>query len=112
MTTESDRELLELAAKAATAAGMPIIQSEAGPQVLERRLSDGTECYRLWAPQTEDGDALRLAVALGLVVDCSRPSAALPFTRHDYILSEGDDPARATRRAITRAAASIGRGEG
>ena len=60
----TDRELLELAAKAAAAAGMAIIDSEAGPQILERTSSDGTECYRIWNPLTDDGDALRLAVKL------------------------------------------------
>lgn len=111
MTTESDRELLELAAKAA---GIKAIR---GPDGLMRDCTGLDKAFNilaapLWNPLTDDGDALRLAVALGLVVDCSRPSAALPFTRHDYILSEDDDRARATRRAITRAAASIGRGEG
>lgn len=103
MTTESDRELLELAAKAA-GVDYHIDHLDGIPKMV----SDG----HVWNPLVWDGQALRLAVALGLVVDCSRPSAALPFTRHDYSLSEGDDPARATRRAITRAAASIGRGEG
>lgn len=37
--------------------------------------------HNLFNALTDDGDALRLAVDLGLVVDCSRPSAALPFTR-------------------------------
>lgn len=107
MTTESDRELLELAAKAATAAGMPIIQSEAGPQVLERRLSDGTECYRLWAPQTEDGDALRLAVDRK-ILHCHMD---LFHRFYEEEIASGLDARNATRRAITRAAASIGRGE-
>lgn len=96
----SDRELLEMAAKAA------------GPDVFGEPGSYFRRCAGAavtgWNPLTDDGDALRLAVALGLVVDCSRPSAALPFTRHSYDLSEGGNSPAATRRAIVRAAAAIG----
>lgn len=63
----TDRELLERAAKAAESAGMPTIQTEAGPQILARSTNKG-EIYRLWNPLTDDGDALRLAVRLGMFV--------------------------------------------
>lgn len=63
-----------------------------------------------WSPLTDDGDALRLAVALRLYVECN----------HSYVQTRdglniepyenyGDDPYAATRRAIVRAAAEIGK---
>jgi len=87
----SDRELLELAAKAAGVAIDPI------DAVHE---PDGWTC---WNPLNDDGDALRLAVKLNLLV------------LHDVHIApvniwEGEDPHAATRRAIVRAAAEIGRG--
>lgn len=100
---KTDRELLELAAKAA---GIPL-----------KELDDRYDCWeatpvligRAWNPLTDDDDAFRLAATLGLVVDFSRPSAALPFTRHSYDLSDGGGSAEAARRAVVRAAAEIGR---
>ena len=95
----NDRELLEWAAKAA---GMVAH-------------SDGTIYAgfgsREWNPLTDDGDALRLACTLGLSVDINN---ALYQTT--IIYEFGDDlsedhaagTASATRRAIVRAAASIG----
>lgn len=85
----TDRELLELAAKAA---GL-------------RVNFHPTASYN-WNPLTDDGDALRLAVTLGLVVDCSRPSAGEPF-KHHVIWIDGPCDNAATRRAIVRAAAEI-----
>lgn len=60
-----------------------------------------------WNPLTDDGDALRLAVALGLVVDCSRPSAGAPFYSHTHAEIGCTDWNAATRRAIVRAAAAM-----
>lgn len=62
-----------------------------------------------WNPITDDGDALRLAMALGLVVDCSRPSAGAPYTQHAFWLDDTMSTAELTRRAIVLAAAEIGR---
>jgi hypothetical protein len=96
----NDKELLELAAKAA---GIE------WPQ----KISDFSRQYdgvRSWNPLTDDGDALRLAVKLSLSIwrydtlSTSKPN----FT--DWQCDErGDDPYAATRRAIVRAAAEIGR---
>jgi hypothetical protein len=104
----TDRELLELAAKAA---GIRINywvydNDDDSPSVLE---SGG-----IWNPLTDDGDALRLAVKLGLTIeqrikgqecfveDCLYVEAG--HARYD----EGGKEA-ATRRAIVLAAAEIGR---
>jgi hypothetical protein len=111
----TDRELLELAAKAAAANGMPIIDSEAGPQILERKTADGTECYRIWNPLTVDGDALRLAVKLGIGVQSFSSfghshAGSEQITRSIVIKEQhGSEPYDATRRAIVRAAAEIGK---
>lgn len=114
MTTESkdireDRELLELAGKAAGYEGV-------------RPATFGMDCWMAmsegewlpWNPLTDDGDALRLAVKLGLTLEfCERrvlatyPSGVDEF---DFVDEKyGDDKTMATRRAIVRAAAEIGR---
>ena len=114
---KTDRKLLELAA---LAAGLvyehPGIAYPAGfkEQVATwHPVTSGCDKFEHiplaeWNPLTDDGDALRLAVKLGLVVDFSRPSAALPFARHSYDLSDGGNNAETARRAIVRAAAEIG----
>ena len=98
-----DRKLLELAAKAigitysVTKNGVFMVAPYANPLAKQE-----------WNPLTDDGDALRLAVNLGLVVDCSRPSAGRPFYSHIHAELECQDHYAATRRAIVRAAAAIG----
>lgn len=104
MTTETDRELLELAAKAA----------ELDVEYIDKR---GFEWRRNapkafypkvgineWNPLTNDGDALRLAVKLGLFAeyDCASQLQAISEV-------PGVNPYADVRRAIVRAAAEIGR---
>jgi len=73
-----------------------------------------------WNPLEDDGDALRLAVALGINISpvvLSYPHRtlvgyALPGRERKVGTVEfihGDDPYAATRRAIVRAAAEIGK---
>ena len=95
----TDRELLEWAAKAA---GLQNAKPAMGCGIVH-----GGGMY--WNPLADDGQALRLAVALGLVVDCSRPSAGPPFYSHLHAEIAMKDRDAATRRAIVRAAAEIGR---
>ena len=121
MTMTDDKTLLELAANAAgieydAEASKPhpknnvwfglwlVIHSE--PSEYQRRY---------WNPLTDDGDALRLAVKLGFKVNVLTTRME-PFTRvrqHEVgtIFEEEhrDDAAKATRRAIVRAAAEIGK---
>ena len=98
----TDRELLEAAAKAA---GIELGGwCEELDAFWKGKTGDG-----IWNPITDDGDALRLAVKLGLVVDCSRPSAGEPYKQHAIWLDALCDTAALTRRAIVRAAAEIGR---
>lgn len=105
----SDRELLTLAAKAA---GMHLTRVG-----YIKNGDEGNPVYRHpdyeWNPLTDDGDALRLAVKLGLrVKQLMNTKYALV---NDYIKDvymhepHGTDPLAATRRAIVRAAAEIGR---
>jgi hypothetical protein len=98
----SDRELLEMAAKAAG-----LIQ----PGWVDLRESGG------WNPLADDGDALRLAVKLEMnVFHAASGAYAIPFGDGEAPVEErasykdsGGDPYAATRRAIVRAAAAIGK---
>jgi hypothetical protein len=68
---------------------------------------------RNWNPLTDDGDALRLAVKLGVQVTIildGDDGDHSPKTMVDWATEEHlNDPYAATRRAITRAAAQIGK---
>ena len=97
----TDRELLELAAKAA------------GMEYTDLQWDEFDEKYVTWNPLHDDGDALRLAVKAD--IDAVQMGDA---TRADYMVGivfctvdvpHGDDPYAATRRAIVRAAAEIGK---
>ena len=96
----TDRELLELAAKAAG-------------YVVVSRCDDGRlgieGLGRWWHPLTDDGDALRLAVKLHFSV--KNTDIRTSVLGHDLIaVTEAHgDPYAATRRAIVRAAAEIGK---
>jgi hypothetical protein len=97
----TDIELLELAAKAADIYDA-LLETEDGFEFIGS--------YNIWNPLADDGDALRLAVACGLIVDCSRPSAGEPYKQHAIWRDETMSNAELTRRAIVRAAAEIGSG--
>jgi hypothetical protein len=105
------RELLELAAKAAGFA----LEWDGPPDLWQPMFYKG-KTYHEWNPLTDDGDALRLAVALKLNVFHAAQSAYALESDDDgkyemqvrYIDAD-NDPYAATRRAIVRAAAEIGR---
>ncbi|SFJ85315.1 hypothetical protein [Bradyrhizobium sp. cf659] len=111
----TDRELLELAAKTVGVNGQYFWNiDDAGIE---------TEGGRVWNPLSDDGDALRLAVTLRFRV--STPTAGVRYGEravaesqdrpHGVFSNCGDealdkaDPLAATRRAIVRAAAEIGK---
>ena len=113
----TDKELLEYAAKAA---GIEVrwheqwkcfvhvspFNTDNPPTLAGQRL--------VWVPLTDDGDALRLAVKLCLCVDCViGADEVTAFVADGIFHSEidicADDRHAATRRAIVRAAAEIGR---
>lgn len=112
----TDRELLELAAKAAAL----IIVDEDDDLTLyvidQYDKKNGDEYGERWAPLEDDGDALRLAVTLGLIVDIgldehvTAVDYTTPLAEDGFVLEDHfPDRCAATRRAITRAAAEIGR---
>lgn len=113
---KTDRELLELAAKAVEIT----FRFEGGMSY--KILVDSEENYSLapWNPLTDDGDALRLAVklsqldggvALLLNSRFGSVSFAQCFTNENVVSPEEhmqDNQYAATRRAIVRAAAELG----
>lgn len=106
----TDRELLEYAAKAA---GIELRAVEI----------NGIKHYfiggRVWNPREDSGDAFNLLVKLRLSVQYDDLSAggfvqvaapwAAEFSDNAWNEWIGDDPYAATRRAIVRAAAEIGK---
>ena len=104
----TDKELLELAAKAA---GFPVRWHESGYYGTTMEIMADESGGPPWNPLTDDGDALRLAVKLRLMV-CVRKDGFINAGNTDFlIMAEPEkDLYAATRRAIVRAAAEIGKG--
>lgn len=97
----TDRELLKLAAKAAG-----VVHDGVG-------YLSPTGLPMHWNPLNDDGDALRLAVKLRMTI-CTLSDSIEVISYDNSICSnemtwEGEDPYAATRRAIVRAAAEIGK---
>jgi hypothetical protein len=131
----TDRELLELAAKAAGWTGW---QSKHGYWNLTSpegetsvRCSEWTDWHRYdpdtgklregptfadaisetdWSPLTDDGDALRLAVKLEIDL-CYGANYVIADGVQEPTVNNANDPCSATRRAIVRAAVEVGRVE-
>ena len=101
----NDRELLELAAKAA--GGLVYIEDMDWIEEDEQGNRG-----KWWNPLTDDGDALRLAVKLGMMVSvgddgfCTADTETLERSIDEVATP---DPYAAARRAIVRAAAEIGK---
>jgi hypothetical protein len=94
----TDREMLELAAKAAG-----LLEMAVGDKDIQRYLLR-------WNPLTDDGDALRLAVKLGIGqrhhvgwMQVFSPQIGVADSNYE------GDPYAATRRAIVMAAATLGK---
>ncbi|HGM4824765.1 TPA: hypothetical protein ACKP7E_001794 [Pseudomonas aeruginosa] len=117
----NDRTLLELAARAA---GMNIQRCRLDDPLHRDFLMNGEgvrnpgQCSFPWNPLTDDGDALRLAVKLRLDITfyngfqevAAEPSNGDGMNPCQEVFTE--NPYAATRRAITRAAAEIGKSMG
>lgn len=114
----TDRELLEAAAKAA---GIELADFQSGlpgqPLWMARGQENPETGSRDWNPLSSDGDALRLAVKLNIHIEFAGPRSVVDRVQAspkgyghfaEVVMYEGD-PAGATRRAIVRAAASIGK---
>ena len=100
----TDKELLELAARAA---GIELMKNF----LIADRVAK-TKAGDLWAPLEDDGDALRLAVKLEIEIcfPLILPQGESPVrTNAEFFEAQASDPYAATRRAIVRAAAEIGR---
>lgn len=115
---KTDRELLELAAKAAglkMAAWREYTNADPTMVVRYEQPIDGISGYE-WNPLTDDGDALRLACTLGIEIyprmgiSGNLTTALCPPELGLESLCErhGTNANAATRRAIVRAAAAIG----
>lgn len=129
----TDKELLELAAKAAGMSVMWVDSHDIGlmdanivPLPLHaQHFAIAEYPYIKWNPLSDDGDALRLAVKLGISI---YPYPVYSHEKHSVVAKRhlnGDtlrqenptevveihngNPMAATRRAIVRAAANIGR---
>jgi hypothetical protein len=109
----TDRGLLELAAKAAGYGEVWTLDSDPDTFYIGPRYTGGAPKYRVWNPRDDDGDALRLAVKLGLTIQHLTANEEVVVSSYsgsseayEFYLS---DPCAATRRAIVRAAAEIGR---
>lgn len=122
----TDLELLQMAAKAA---GIEVHRGNMPHQRDMLFLSDGGEFSPQWNPLDSDGDALRLAVKLRISIDqndCDCCVWAYPRDTNDDSVADADmlitermhfagsddelqDRFAATRRAIVRAAAELGR---
>jgi len=112
----SDRELLELAAKAAGYQFSTSMRSLSQPPVPVILAESGR--WKQWDPLHDDGDALRLAVKLRMEIDHNHPAdqglwvSVRAWRGRTGAVEEFDDEslrAAATRRAITMAAAEVGR---
>jgi hypothetical protein len=102
----TDRELLELAAKAA---GMKLGEWHGSGYWADMRDSPYGEVACHWNPLIDDGDALRLAVKLLFEIDMGLGCIAIRHSTGIKILEAfNNDPYAATRRAVVRAAAAIG----
>ena len=136
----TDRELLELAAKAAGWTGWqskhgywnltsPEGESsthchhwnaycpDTGEKLREPTFADAI-AQTNWNPLTDDGDALRLAVKIGIrdyfgievQKTCAQATCFEPWEHCEFEYhGDNQDPYAATRRAIVRAAAEIGK---
>ena len=118
MTTDT-RELLELAAKAFGIEG-EYVKNYGGGDYYYTGNQDGI-LYELpqggwyaWNPLVDDGDALRLAVKLRMSIKITEEgrvtrNCCIANDEFELPLHNDDDFGVATRRAIVRAAAEIGR---
>lgn len=114
----NDRELLEMAAKAA---GMKHVWCDAWKcMAINLNVVDGFDRDSCWNPLKDDGDALRLAVKLAISInilwdgenDQYDPVVASyngGRKRFEESMGLGFDDMESTRRAIVTAAAAIGK---
>ena len=105
----TDRELLELAAKAA---GIELEWVSPFVAIGDfAQFPHNKETGDRYDPITDDGDALRLAVKLKVSVEVYYDTTIVSTDDCEPVRQHHEaDPYAATRRAIVRAAAEIGKG--
>ena len=109
-----DRELLEMAAKAA-GYDYECTSHTGRPENDQHQIRDWFGMLVDWNPLEDDGDALRLAVKLNIDLrfypdsEITEPWVEAAADGGDADEALSPDPYAATRRAIVRAAAEIGR---
>jgi hypothetical protein len=113
MSTTELREMLELAALAAGVNNHQWVGFGLQEQIVHGVPHCGTEGH-IWAPQDDDGDSFRLAVVLGLDVSQGKrqddtPVAYAETATYRACENHGNDPLAATRMAVLRCAAEIGK---
>lgn len=106
---KTDRELLELAARAS---GTSIHFAPDGtPHLAEMEGNASLRYWQPWNPLTDDGDALRLATRLDIqIFPSDRPGFATCDVHRSYVYAtepHGTDRYAAVRRSIVRAAAQL-----
>ena len=114
----TDHELLELAAKVAGITQGKVKFLKDNEREWDAWIFDDDTASTNWNPLTDNGDALWLAVKLNFdvsnyVADEDSPACCIVAgyeTNAYYKELHGDDPYAATRRAIVRCAAEIGKG--
>lgn len=115
----NDRELTELAAKAVGIGPLDFDYAEreghgfyCGPRLPMPQGVLMAAMWSYWDPLNDDGDALRLAVKLGFGFDVLYGSGITMVYKGNLVTIKephAEDPFAATRRAIVRAAAEIGK---
>lgn len=102
----TDRELLELAAKAAGYSyNTQYFDEQVGIIVWEPPIwYEGRD----WNPLREDNDAARLLIAIRGKVAYSTTGVTIAVGRHGWHQPFGDDPMAAFRRAVVDTAAQVG----
>ena len=101
-----DNKLIELAARAVGPKVVRKVECSGGFELVE--LSSGLS----WNPLEDDGAALRLAVRLNIEFACFDDSQKVNsgvWSAYDCVTPYNGDKQAATRRAIVRAAAEIGK---
>lgn len=103
----NNREMLELAAKAA---GVNVY-SYIDCKLFGIGINTGELDVPLWNPLENDGEAFRLAVQLGMLVEFSKGYQSAQAFGSGYVARTDGlfDPFAAARHAIVRAAAEVGK---
>jgi len=110
----TDQELLTFAAKAIGRCTHPNTRRSLGNWGCDTICVDCNKhiVEDLWEPLTNDGDALKLVVALNMTLQCSYASVWVETATPGLEIIENHrnkNAGAATRRAIVRAAAEIGK---